>query len=128
MKTSILNKYTFFYLLYLYYLIGGSLPEGYAIIPAAYYYPETFIAKSLIWLFYILPVYFFIIEIWDLMLKRYKIALINFILVVILYVGYQLIARKVLKPYYEKQKVSKVQKTTYQKNQNLCVYKKELNG
>lgn len=104
-KKFFLNRYTIFYILYLYYLIGGSLPGQYAIMPVPYYFPETFIAKTLIGLFYILSIYFFVLLIWDILRKKYRIAIVNIFVAGILFVSYQLIARKALKPLYEKQKM-----------------------
>lgn len=115
----ILNRYTIFYVLYVFYLIGGSLPEQYTIVPFPYYYPETLLAKFLIGLFFVLPVYFLIIEVWDLLLKRYKIALINLFMVVFLFIGYQIIARKVLKPRYQEQNHSAIFFITELKLENV---------
>jgi|SRR5699024_1615515 len=108
-KKFFLNKYTIFYILYVGYLIGGSLPGQYNIVPVPYYDPPNIIAEIIMYLFFILPIYFLILLIWDLFKKRYKVFILNIIVASVLFIGYQLIARKILKPFYKKQNTEKME-------------------
>ncbi len=77
-----INRYIIFYTFYVYFLIITILPTKYNGIPFG---AHPIIALSIIFLFYLLPVFFLIIIVLDLINKRFKIAIKNILIVVTLF-------------------------------------------
>lgn len=82
-----INRYSIFYTLYIYFLVIFTiLPPKYNGL--MYSSTPAFIALSILFLFYILPVFLAIILVIDVINKRFKTAFNNVIIAVLLYLAF----------------------------------------
>jgi len=83
-KKSFLNRYTIYYLLWLYFLFLLTLPRAY-IVPAPYnVHGKLFLGLSAWILVLVLPIYSIVLIMKDIKRKKYGVAIVNTIFIIFL--------------------------------------------
>lgn len=83
-KKILLNHYTIFYILWIFFLVLWKLPRLYIGFPLSYSVGKYFLSVSNLILMILLPIYSIILVVKDILKKRYLIAVVNLIIITIL--------------------------------------------